>query len=173
MAGYILGGALNTVNQNTNPFGHKTVVDFTPKPTTGATATGGASRTAVDTSGTVAGGKVSSGGSFNYGGGGGGSWPSFDYSSPAVPTPTASPGFDFSSLIGGVTDLLSQGQKGDIPESIPLSTQKDTMQLQGLRESAAGWGGNMPGPGGNTVLGNRIPPDESKKLAALQQARIY
>lgn len=136
---------------------------------------GGGGGTATYYGGGAGGSGYSGGGGRSYGGGGGGggSWPSFDYSSPAVPTPTASPGFDFSSLIGGVTDLLSQGQKNDIPESIPLSTQKDTMQLQGLRESAAGWGGNMPGPGGNTVLGNRIPPDESKKLAALQQARIY
>lgn len=126
---------------------------------------------------------VSPGGGSSYGGGGGSSYGggsgggggyNFSFSNPAAAAPTpSSPGMDFSGLIGGVTDLLKAGQKSDIPASIPLSTQKDTMQLQGLRESAAGWNELSGQGGGNPALGNRIPPDESKKLAALNAARIY
>jgi hypothetical protein len=120
----------------------------------------------------VAGGRVSAGGGSNYGGGGGGGSFSFNntYSSPAM-APIASP--DFSGLLSGFGNLLSQAQEGDVPGEVPLTTQKDTMQLQGLRESAAGWN-ELTGPGGaNPALGQRILPDESKKLSALQQARIY
>lgn len=83
------------------------------------------------------------------------------------------PQTDWSGLFSGMSSLMDKGQQGDIPENVPLSTQKDTMQLQGLRESAAGWR-DLAGPGGmNPALGQRILPDESKKLAALQTARIY
>ena len=84
-----------------------------------------------------------------------------------------SPSIDFAGLFSGMSSLMSQDQQGDVPDNIPLTTQKDTMALQGLRESSAGWGENIAGPGPNPSLGQRIPPDETKKLAALQTARIY
>lgn len=144
-----------------------------PAPAPESGGGGGDGRTAVATAGTVGGGgRVTAGGGPNYGGGGGGGSFSFNntYQAPTM-APIASP--DFSGLFAGFGDLLSQSQKGDIPGNVPLQTQKDTMQLQGLRESAAGWN-ELTGPGGsNPALGNRILPDESKKLAALQSARVY
>ena len=179
MAGYILNQTPTATWQQA--YGIKPTVHYdqtTPASTAGQGGGGGGGTATYNPSGSSYGANAAGSGGGYYGsgggGGGGGSWPSFSYSNPAVPTPTpVSAGVDFSGLIGGVTDLLKAGQKSDIPDSIPLSTQKDTMQLQGLRESAAGWNELAGQGGGNPALGNRIPPDESKKLAALNAARIY
>jgi hypothetical protein len=99
---------------------------------------------------------------------------SFDFSNNSQgPALSSMPQPDWSGLFSGMSSLMDKSQQGDVPGNVPLSTQKDTMQLQGLRESAAGWR-DLAGPGGsNPALGQRILPDESKKLAALQTARIY
>lgn len=160
-----------TTQTNTNPFGYKQTVDFTPKAT--APAPG---REPVASGMTTNGGYVASSGGPNYGGGGGGGGGSynFDFSNNAQsPAMAAMPQPDWSGLFSGMGSLMDQDQKNGIPDTLPVSTQKDTMQLQGLRESAAGWQ-DLNGQGGpNPSLGNRIFPDESKKLAALQTARIY
>lgn len=108
------------------------------------------------------------GGSASGGGGGGGS---FDFSQNyAAPQMASMAQPDWSGLFSGMGSLMNSDQQGDVPG---LTTQKDTMQLQGLKESAAGWN-ELAGPGGgNPSLGQRILPDESKKLSALQTARIY
>lgn len=118
----------------------------------------------------------SSGGSYtpsSGGGGGGGGAFSFDFSNnPQGPQLSQMPQPDWGGLFSGMSSLMDSDQAGDIMQQ-PLSAQKDSMQLQGLRESAAGWR-DLAGPGGsNPALGQRILPDESKKLAALQTARIY
>lgn len=107
-------------------------------------------------------------------GGGGGGGGSFDFSQTfQAPAQASMAQPDWSGLFGGMSSLMNQDQQGDVPGNVPLSTQKDTMQLQGLREGAAGWN-DIAGPGSpNPALGQRILPDESKKLAALQTARIY
>lgn len=85
-------------------------------------------------------------------------------------SPIAQP--DWGGLFSGMSSLMDKDQAGDVMQQ-PISAQKDSMQLQGLRESAAGWK-ELGGPGGsNPALGQRILPDESKKLAALQTSRIY
>lgn len=106
------------------------------------------------------------------GGGGGGSY-NFDFSNNSQgPALSQMPQPDWSGLFSGMSSLMDNDQAGDIMQQ-PLAAQKDSMQLQGLRESAAGWR-DLSGPGGsNPALGQRILPDESKKLAALQTARIY
>lgn len=111
------------------------------------------------------------------GGGGGGSYtgPTFNntYSYSNVgPQLTPMPSMDFGGLLEGFGNLLSKDQQGDVGQPT-MPVQKDTMALQALRESAAGWQDNVTGPTANQALGQRIPPDESKKLAALQTARIY
>jgi hypothetical protein len=118
-----------------------------------------------------------SGGSYtprqSSGGGGGGGAFSFDFSNNSQgPTMSPMPMPDFSGLFAGMSSLMDKDQAGDVMQQ-PISAQKDSMQLQGLRENAAGWR-DLAGPGGsNPSLGQRILPDESKKLAALQTARIY
>lgn len=151
-------------------------VTYLPKKTTAAPAPGPTGPTSTGGSGTSWTAASSTPYTGGGGGGGGGSMPSFsfDFSNNSQgPALSSMPQPDWSGLFSGMSSLMDKSQQGDVPGNVPLSTQKDTMQLQGLRESAAGWR-DLAGPGGsNPALGQRILPDESKKLAALQTARIY
>lgn len=177
MAGGYLSGPLMGGNTATwqQAYGIKPIVHQTesaPPPVQGGggggTSTyGGGAAGGTGTSG------YSGGGGYYGGGGGGGGGGSFSFNNTYTgPTMAPMPTMDFSGLVSGFGDLLSQAQQGDVPEP-GLPTQKNNMELQALRESSAGWSQPLSGPGVNPALGQRIPPDESKKLAALQQARIY
>jgi hypothetical protein len=103
------------------------------------------------------------------GGGGGGGGSSFTINNVGG---AMSPMPDLSGLIESFGSMLNKQQEGDVPEALPV--QKNTMELQALREAGAGWNEqNIGGMGVNPQLGQRIPADETKKLAASGQSRIY
>lgn len=103
------------------------------------------------------------------GGGGGGGGSSFTINNVGG---AMSPMPDLSGLIESFGGMLNKQQEGDVPEALPV--QKNTMELQALREAGAGWNEqNIGGMGVNPQLGQRIPADETKKLAASGQSRIY
>lgn len=102
----------------------------------------------------------------SYGGGGGSSFSINNVGGAMSPMP------DLSGLIESFGSMLNKQQEGDVPEALPV--QKNTMELQALREAGAGWNEqNIGGMGVNPQLGQRIPPDESRKLSAQGQGRIY
>lgn len=102
----------------------------------------------------------------SYGGGGGSSFTINNVGGAMSPMP------DLSGLFESFGNMLNKQQEGDVPEALPV--QKNTMELQALREAGAGWNEqNIGGMGVNPQLGQRIPPDESRKLSAQGQGRIY